>query len=346
MAKVLVIYTGGTIGMRPRTSDKALAPQGVDAVAPVVEDLAGQLGLDVRLETLQQPDGNPYPPVDSADVGYLHWQALAEQIGRAYHEVDGFVILHGTDTLAFTASALSFLLENLSKPVVVTGAQRPLASLRTDARQNLINSLYVAGAAALGLPVIPEVVICFADQVLRGNRAHKASTLAWAGFQSSRYPALARIGGEIRVDEAAVRPLPEGSFQVRSGMVADVLDISLFPGIRLGALGPLLADESVKGVVLRAFGGGTVPGNRTFLEAIRLARQSGTVIVAVSQCEDGLIDLGAYGASSRLGELGVIAGRDMTAEAALTKLMWLLGSHQDGEIEELMVRNLRGELSL
>lgn len=329
-ARVMVIYTGGTLGMvpaEPRNPASPLIPgsraQILRALAKYVPGLGREHGIYWELHTLEG-----LPPVDSCDVNARHWVAMAGAVARHYHRWDGFVILHGTDTMAYTASALSFLFENLGKPVVLTGAQLPLSHERTDARLNLVNSLQIAGYKATGMPLIPEVVLCFGTALLRGNRARKLSSSDLDGFDSPNYPKLGRLGDSIEIDRSLLRPVPDGPFRAWRKLRQDVVDITLFPGIRPDLLASALRPPSLKGALLRTFGSGNTMSDPRILNELRRAVRAGKILLNITQCLRGMVDMGHYSASSELLEMGVISGLDMTPEAALAKMFWLLERHR------------------
>ena len=347
-AKVLVIYTGGTMGMVPADEadpDSPLVPAGRDRLARAIVNPPGDIDWD--LIGLADGAGGTLPPLDSSDVGPGHWTALAAQIAAAYADYDGFVVLHGTDTMAYSAAALSFLLENLGKPVVFTGSQLPIFVSRSDAPGNLANALAIAGWPASKLPCIPEVVICFADVVLRGNRATKVSTGAYRGFASPNLPPLARLGIEIAVERALLRsrPASDAAFRADRRLTAQIMDISLYPGITASQLDAMLSVPGVQGYVLRCFGAGNAPGDPALLAVLGRAVAAGRVVVAVKHCPEGAVEMGLYAAGSGLRHQGVVPGADMTAEAALAKLIWLLSRYDAAEAAALVGRDLRGELT-
>lgn len=352
-AKVLVLYTGGTIGMKnadPSNLASPLVPvpdandliKGIQQLTNIKNEL-----VDFEVTKLTDEDGEEMPPLDSSEIKAEHWSAMARAIEEKYDDWDGFVLLHGTDTMAYTASALSFMLMNLAKPVVVTGSQLSLTDNRTDGVQNLVNSLYIAGWRATGLPLVPEVTVCFADQLLRGNRVRKLSTSSWQGFGTPNFPPIGEIGEHIRIHPDRVRPPADNEVQpffVRTIMSPEVVDVGLFPGLNPIALQRVLELDEVQGMILRTFGAGNAPNDEDFLEIVGKAVEDDKVIVNVTQCPEGQVEAGLYEASSGLLERGVISGLDMTPEAALTKLMAQLGNEPDREAVKLAMQvDLRGE---
>jgi L-asparaginase len=347
LAKVFILYTGGTIGMvreDPENQASALIPADEETLLKHVPGLGYNERIYWEVGRLKDDKGKEIDPLDSSDVSWMHWIFMANSINDAYPDFDGFVILHGTDTMAYTASALSFLFANLSKPVVVTGSQLPISDVRTDAVQNLVNSVYVAGYRATELPLIPEVIICFGDSILRGNRTRKISSKSWQGFGSPNYPALGKIGEHIEIFTNLLRE-PSENFYHNKALDADVMDIGLFPGLNVSELKALLALPDLKGIVLRTFGAGNAPQSPEFLEIIEKAVKQYKVILNVTQCNEGKVEMGRYAASSGLLERGVISGLDMTPEAALTKMMWILKTQTGEDIQTELQIGQRGEQS-
>jgi L-asparaginase len=351
-SKVYVLYTGGTLGMVPKDPDNpasALKPGSQKELEKYLpKDLTKQLDIEYEMFSLKDLDGNSVDPIDSSDVTSDHWKYMANSIANVYNDYDGFVILHGTDTMAYTSSALSFMLANLAKPVVVTGSQLPIAHSRTDAISNFVNALHVAGHRTTGLPLIPEVILVFAGAMLRGNRVRKMSSSAWQGFDTPNYPHLGSIGEHIRIASEYLRPPANNEsapFYARLDLERRIADVSLFPGIQPEQLAAVLLSPGLKGAVLRTYGSGNAPSTPALLDIVSESVRSGKVIVNVTQCPQGMVEAGLYEASSGLLERGVISGLDLTPEAALTKLMSLLANEPISEVQAQMQLDLRGEQS-
>ncbi len=342
---VLVIYTGGTIGMvhaDPVDTSSPLRP-GTQAELLAAARIGNPLThVAWDMKPLSDFDRNSVGALDSSSVGPLEWRYMAAQIARNYQDYDGFVILHGTDTMAYTASALSFLLENLSKPVIMTGSQLPIADARTDGALNLVNALYIAGYKATGLPCVPEVAICFADLLLRGNRTTKVSTSRWQGFDTPNYPHLGRIGESIEIDGTVLLDPPAAPFIAHTALKESVTTVTLYPGMSAAVLANMLSADA-QGFILRSFGTGNVPENPEFVAVIRDAVAEGKIVVNATQCLEGSVKMGRYAASSALQAAGVISGQDLTQEAALTKLMWLLATETGDAVAARMQASQRGE---
>ena len=329
-----LIYTGGTIGM-VRRSDGALEPASI-------EDL---LKYAPELDLLGEWDyATLDPPRDSVDLGPPDWLELARHIGEHYDDYTGFVILHGTDTMVYTAAALSFLLEGLHKPVILTGAQLPIGEVRNDARNNLITAIELASSTH---PQVKEVGIYFNGLLLRGNRAIKTSIFAFDAFKSPNFPPLARVGVYIHYPTIPPRPPAPERLLVHQKLAPDVALVKLFPGITPHLLEAHI-DAPIRGLVLETFGSGNIPGTPGLIQVIEhAATKRGLLTVAITQQQQGIVQLHAYAAGRRLLEAGVVSGYDMTPNTALVKLMFLLAQEHltPEERRKQLASNLRGELS-
>ena len=348
---VLIIYTGGTIGSVPRDANDPLSPL---VPAPIEEVLSRLRGYDaetkqlmLRLAAVRMGTYSFEHPVDSSNIGPADWVHLCNVLIANMDSYEGFVIVHGTDTLAYTASALSFMLENLSKPVIVTGAQLPIGRPRSDAEQNIITSVEIAASRSLGKKVVPEVCVFFRDKLMRGCRTTKTNATGYDAFDSPNLKPLAVAGDQILFDETIIRPPGNGPCHALTKIEPKVASIDIFPGIQPGFLRRLLASPELKGVVLNTFGTGNAPSAREFLTPIGEAVEAGTVIVNATQCLKGEVQPGLYEGSAGLLARGVAGGMDMTPEAALTKLFVVLGQEPDPAVAtDWMQLNLRGEQRL
>ena len=308
-----------------------------DEILPAISEI--QL-LDTKVDIISFN-----PPLDSSDMNPEQWGKLARIIYTHYGSYDGFLILHGTDTMAYTASALSFMLEGLNKPVILTGSQLPVGKLRTDGKSNLVTAIEIASAyRADGLPMVPEVGIFFHDKLLRGNRATKSSADYFDAFHSFNYPPLARAAIDIYYDEAYIMPYHPGVLIPHYQMDTHMLVLSVFPGLQQEIVESMLAIPGLKGVVLRTFGSGNAPQQSWFTHSLRKATDKGIVVVNITQCAGGYVAMERYGTGVHLEQAGVVSGRDSTVEAALTKMMRLFGDGLSaGEVRMKMNQCLCGE---
>lgn len=338
---ILLIYTGGTIGMVQNPKTGALESFNFEHLMQQIPEIE-LFNLDIDAVSF-------LPPIDSSDMAPSHWKELAEIISDNYTQYDGFVVLHGTDTMAFTASAMSFMLENIMKPVIFTGSQLPVGALRTDGKENLITAIEIAAAKnADGTPIVPEVCIYFANKLLRGNRCTKRDAGSFDAFVSNNYPALATAGTSIIYNHRYIRPFDEGSpLTPQYEMEQGIIIFSLFPGIKEDVVKAVLRSKEIKGVIFRTFGAGNAPQAPWLTQELARASNDGKIIVNITQCAGGAVEMARYETGRQLIEAGVVSGHDSTVEAALTKLMYLLGKGlSTEEARKLMECDLVGEITV
>ena len=336
---ILLIYTGGTIGMVNDPVTGSLVPIDFGHISEQVPELR-RFGFNIESVTFD-------PVIDSSDVSPDTWISIANTISEKYDHYDGFVVLHGTDTMAYSASALSFMLSGLEKPVIFTGAQLPIGVLRTDGKENLITAIEIAAALENGLPAVPEVCIYFENKLLRGNRTIKFSAEHFNAFASPNLPPLAEAGLQIRYNRNLIRyPTVRRPLTVSTGFDTGVAVLRLFPGIGQGVVRSMLRTKGLHGLILETYGTGNAPTLNWFLDEIRSFIAGGGIVLNVTQCPAGTVEMGLYETSAGLRSAGVISGRDITTEAAVTKMMVLLGSSLSKEkVATLLSKPLCGEMS-
>ena len=350
-SRLLMIYTGGTLGMVYDKKGKHLVPFDFEQIQAKIPEL-NRFDIEITVISIS-------PLIDSANVVPENWLELAQIIGKNYNDYDGFVILHGTDTMAYSASALSFLLEGLNKPVVFTGAQLPIGEARNDARINLITALEIASAKKNNLSntnikssaAVPEVCIYFDYFLWRGNRSRKVESRHFDAFSSQNYPHLAEVGIDIQYNYNFIKPVifsgENEVFKAHSKMDENVGILKLFPGISLNLVETMLFHKETKAIVLETYGSGTAPTDKKFLALLEKAIKNEVIIFNISQCYGGMVMQGMYETSKHLEDIGVISGKDMTTESAITKLMFLLGKNQTKtETEKLLKQSICGEMTV
>ncbi len=322
---ILIIYTGGTIGMIENPETGALENFDFEQFRHYVPELKR---FNYHIDALAFD-----PPIDSSDMEPRYWVKMTRIIADHYERYDGFVLLHGTDTMAYTASALSFLLENVGKPVVITGSQLPIGQLRTDGKENLLTSIEIAAARdAYGRPVVPEVCIFFESRLMRGNRTTKTNAEGFSAFRSFNLPSLAHAGIHIKYETHLIRrPAPGVRFTPHFLLDTNVMILTLFPGIRREVVDTCLSVPGLKAVILKTYGAGNAPQKQWLVESIRQLVDRGVLVVNITQCYKGTVEMHRYETGLQLLQAGVVNGYDSTVECMLTKLMFLLGHGYKGE---------------
>ena len=338
-SSILIIYTGGTIGMKQDPVDGALKPFDFSQIHEQVPEL-GKFKVKIDSYTFD-------PLIDSSDVEPGLWIALAELIQQRYDDYDGFVVLHGTDTMAYSAATLSFMLKNLSKPVIFTGSQLPIGTPRTDGKENLISSVEIAAAKDTeGRAMVPEVAIFFGSKLLRGNRATKISSDSFDAFDSPDCPPLAVAGIDIRYNTSVILPPSPGPLKVQAFLDTSVSILRLHPGITPQVARNVACGKETRAVILETYGSGNAPSKPWLLDIIREADHMGKILVNITQCKKGRVNMDLYATGRSLKEAGVVSGYDLTVEAALGKLFTLMGvSDNNLWVKMRLAEDLRGEIS-
>ena len=337
---IQLIYTGGTIGMMQDAATKQLVPLNFEHLSAQLPELK-QFDFTIDVVSFEKP-------IDSSNMNPEIWIKLAKIIGDTYDKYDGFVILHGSDTMAYTASALSFLLENLNKPVVLTGSQLPIGMIRTDGKENLITALEIAAAKTEnGNPVVPEVSVYFEYRLHRGNRTSKVSATNFDAFLSGNYPLLAEAGVSISYNHSAIRKINDKKLIVHDKLNNDILILKIHPGINPNYLDSIAEIKKLKGIILETFGSGNATTEKYFIDFIKKMIAKNVIILNCTQCYSGSVTMGKYETSIQLKDAGVISGGDMTTEAAVTKMMFLLNKDENlDQIEQLFEKDFCGEISI
>lgn len=338
-ATILLIYTGGTIGMVKEYKSNMLKAFNFEKVVEHIPELAQ---LDCTIESVSFEE-----PIDSSNMDLSHWVTIATIIETNYNDYDGFVVLHGSDTMSYTSSALSYMLENLAKPVIFTGSQLPIGDLRTDAKENLITSIQIAALQDQQSPVVQEVCLYFENTLFRANRTTKINAEQFEAFASLNYPALAASGVHLKVyKENLIKVKRAKKLKVRTALDNNVAILKLFPGFNRNLLQGVLGIPDLKALVLETYGAGNATTEPWVLSDLKAAIRNGLHIVNVTQCSGGSVIMGRYETSKELEEMGLINGRDITTEAAITKLMYMLGSEvSHRSFRTIFETSIRGEMT-
>jgi len=336
---ILILYTGGTIGMVMDSETGVLKPFNFEYLFSLIPALK-LFNYDIDSYCFD-------PLMDSSNMNPDNWVQIVDVIEKNYESYDGFVVLHGSDTMSFTASALSFMLQNLNKPVILTGSQLPLGVIRTDGRENILTAIEIAAAKEDETPIVPEVCIYFENQLFRGNRTIKYNAQNFEAFISPNYPALANAGISINYNRNAIHKPNFKKLKVFRELDCNIGILKLYPGISKSIVESILFSTGLKAVILETYGSGNAPDYQWFLELLENAMEKGLIVLNVSQCQVGKVEMGKYQTSIQLKKMGVMSGKDITTEAAITKLMFLLGTFKDTEkVREMLKNSITGEMSV
>jgi L-asparaginase len=337
---ILIIYTGGTIGMVQKPEDGSLVPVNFDQLTYEIPQIL-KFGYEISSISFN-------PALDSSNVTPDVWVQIGRLIFENYSRFDGFVVLHGTDTMSYTASALSFMFRNLNKPVVFTGSQLPIGTLRTDGKNNLLTAIEIAAAKNGEAPMVPEVCVYFNSLLFRGNRTSKIDSQQFRAFDSKNYPPLAKAGVDITYfEDKILKPDISKEFMIEENMDTHVVILKIFPGINKSIVKAILGIEGLKGIILESFGSGNVPSLPWLSKSISKAVEKGIIVLNVSQCAGGRVEMGQYETSMNMLKAGAVSGYDLTTEAAVTKLMYLLGKgFSVDEVKKYLNSDLRGEITI